>query len=245
MIEYTSFLHNEATISERVYCIKHDITTQPLCKYCGQPLRFHKMDKGYFATCGDEDCKYQAKRDSNIETAKTKDYTESVKKAKATYKAKTGYEHNMQNPEFVKHFFDNIEKKTGERYAIASKRSKEARLKTFQEKYGTTDASVILHSEKAKQTIIEKYGSISEFHKQVKKKSGQTRKNNDFQKLIEKLNDMGYTYISTATPTNSQEYIQIECNRCHNVFVVARQKINKCYRTYNYKFCTKCDTENK
>lgn len=56
VIELTSFLHEDVSLSERVYCILHDITEQPVCKWCGDPLRFRKLDKGYFATCGKKEC---------------------------------------------------------------------------------------------------------------------------------------------------------------------------------------------
>lgn len=161
LINLTNFLPETVSISERAYCYKNHITSVPLCK-CGKPLRFHKMDKGYFATCGDKACKVA----NVIKSNKERDYTESVIKAKETYKAKTGYEHPMQNPEFKKEFFDAIEKKTGERYVIASEKAKVAREKVFQEKYGTTEVGKILHSDTAKQTIIKKYGSINNFYAQ-------------------------------------------------------------------------------
>lgn len=47
------------------------------------------------------------------EANKRHDYVKSVQKMKATYKERTGYEHNMQNPEFMQQFFDKREKETG------------------------------------------------------------------------------------------------------------------------------------
>lgn len=57
LINETSFLINNPSLSERAYCVLHDIKEQPVCKWCGEPLRFRKMDKGYFATCGKKECK--------------------------------------------------------------------------------------------------------------------------------------------------------------------------------------------
>lgn len=80
LIDETSFLINNPSLSERAYCVLHDIKEQPICKWCGDPLRFHKMDKGYFATCGKQECKCKG-----IAAGAAKhDFADIARKVKAT-----------------------------------------------------------------------------------------------------------------------------------------------------------------
>ena len=55
----TDFLSNNATLSERLYCWLHDIHEIQMCPYCNEkPLLYRgKIDKGYYATCGRQECK--------------------------------------------------------------------------------------------------------------------------------------------------------------------------------------------
>lgn len=102
IISVTQFLPETTTISERVYCVKNNVTEALACPVCGKPRKFRSLTLGYFATCGDKACQNTQRTVSVTAANKSRDYTESVKKAKATYKERTGYEHNMQNPEFKK-----------------------------------------------------------------------------------------------------------------------------------------------
>lgn len=234
----TSFLPDTASISERAYCYKNNITSIQTCRHCGKPLLFKKMNKGYAPTCGNKECRYKSVIEGNKHNH---DYVSIQKKMRETYKAKTGYEHNMQNPEFVKQFFDKREQDTGERYAIASEKSKQNREKTFIEKYGTTDISKILHGDHVTKSIIEKYGSYENYQKIRSIKASESKKNTELNVLIEKLTEMNYTFIDSFLKDNITPYIKIKCNRCGNIFDISRQSVNIYYRTNSYNFCTICD----
>ena len=44
LIKETSYLPDTVSISERAYCYKNHYTECPVCRFCGNPLRFHKMN---------------------------------------------------------------------------------------------------------------------------------------------------------------------------------------------------------
>lgn len=51
LISYTSFLSNNASISERLYCFKEHVISLPVCPKCNTPLHFIKINLGYKNTC--------------------------------------------------------------------------------------------------------------------------------------------------------------------------------------------------
>ena len=109
LVNETSYLPETISKSERYYCWLNNLTEIPKCPVCGKPRLFYKVNKGYFSTCGNKSCKSALISKSNSESYR--DWNKIHEKMKATYKAKTGYEHNMQNPEFIKnilHSKDNI-----------------------------------------------------------------------------------------------------------------------------------------
>lgn len=99
LTEETNFLPNSSSISERLYCYIHDLHEIQRCPYCGKPKLYRgKIDKGYFATCGSDECKSIGIKNG----AKNRTHEQRVvaaKKAKETYFKKTGYDNNMKNPE--------------------------------------------------------------------------------------------------------------------------------------------------
>lgn len=236
IINNTQFLPEESSLSERVYCLKNNIKEQLLCPVCNKPRKFRNLTLGYFATCGDKTCKETQHAASVSAANKSRDYTESVKKAKVTYKERTGYEHSMQNPEFKKQFFDNLEAKTGTRYPIASDKAKEHRERTFLEKYGTTDIAQILHSEQAKQTIIDRYGSLEAYYNLRIEQMKNIRKDTTRQEITERLDKMGYDYVD-----DEDRFVIAKCHRCQHEFQIPRQSVNINYRSRHFTFCPHCD----
>ena len=103
LLKETSSMHSDATIQERLYCIVNGLSDAPVCPVCGKPRRY--MKGKYQQTCGDKVCRGKMIGKSNA----SREYEESVKKGKETYFKKTGYYHNMQNPEFKKKFFEDYE----------------------------------------------------------------------------------------------------------------------------------------
>lgn len=239
IINNTQFLPDESSLSERIYCIKHSIAEQLYCPICNKPRKFRSTNIGYFATCGDKACQQTAQRQNVVISNKSRDYSETVKKAKATYKARTGYEHNMQNPAFKEQFFNSLEEKTGVRYPIASEKSKQHRKEAFLQKYGTTNINEIFHSETITASIINQFGSLDNYYKLRVSQMNQARTNTTHEQLVDRLNEMGYDYINDGT-----RLCTIKCKRCYKTFNIPRQSININYRVNHFNFCPVCDYKN-
>ena len=62
----TSFLGNNASVSEMAYCYYHGLTSAPICPVCGEKKRFSKFNVGYFQTCGIMACKRSRMSMSNV-----------------------------------------------------------------------------------------------------------------------------------------------------------------------------------
>lgn len=122
LVNETNYLPEAISKSERYYCWLNKLKEIPKCPICGKPRIFRKVNKGYFATCGDKSCKSALISKSNSESYR--DWDKIQEKMKATYKEKTGYEHNMQNPEFKKQFFENYKNNhNGEPCGVQSSKS--------------------------------------------------------------------------------------------------------------------------
>ena len=134
LVQETSYLPNSISKSERYYCWLNKLKEIPKCPICSKLRMFHKVDKGYFSTCGDKACKSALIAKANKEYPR--DWKVIQEKMKATYKAKTGYEHNMQNPEFKKQFFDNYKQThNGDSCGVQSKKAIENLYKTLGKKH--------------------------------------------------------------------------------------------------------------
>lgn len=230
LIEATSFLPIESLISERVLYYQQKWTEPQLCPYCNkQKRKFKKLDKGLFPTCGDEKCK---KMGMSKGAKQPRDWNQIQDKMKATYKAKTGYEHNMQNPEFIKEYKENFAKThNGVCCGVRTELANINREKTIKEKYGST-------YEMFKQGAILKYGSLSNMNKIIAVQRGQTNSNNKFKNLIAKLKELDFTYVS-----HDNDQFIVKCNKCGREFHITRYAINVYYRNNN-RFCPKCDYKN-
>ena len=112
LIDKTAFLndYSDVSTSERLYYYLHNLTEPVLCPYCHKKRKlFIKLDKGFFATCGDEECKKQG---MSMGALQHRDWDKISNKAKQTYKSKHGVEHNMQDPVFIMNrTINNIETK--------------------------------------------------------------------------------------------------------------------------------------
>ena len=206
--EATNFLPNDETtsISERVFYYKENLKEIQKCPYCNKKRRFEKLDKGLFVTCGSKECKHLALAKSS---QKEKNYVEIQKKMRETYFKKTGYTHNMKNPNFIKKMNDKKIK-----WGILSEKAKINRNNSIKEKYGSL-------SNMFKEGMIKKYGSISNCCKvyQNKRTSNKIKKELDI--LLNKLNNFNFSYIS-----NIQDDFLIKCDKCGLEIHKSRQSLN-------------------
>ena len=236
LIDETSFLPESSSISERLYCYVNNISEIPKCPYCGKPKLYKgKMDKGYYSTCGSDECKKRG----IIKGARNRTREERIsaaKKGQETYYKKTGYYNNMQNPDGYEAWKASFKEKYGETHPLKTKDIKEKVKATTLERHGTLD---MLHCEKSINTIIQKYGSINNYYSQISKKSGITKSANAFNIIKSKLSDFNFSYVSN----DEQGNFTIKCNVCNSDIICSRQYINYYWRN-NIRFCPKCDYKN-
>lgn len=159
----TNFLNASAKMTERIYCIMHNITTPILCKFCNKPVKFRNYNFGYNMYCGakcstnDPDCK-EKKKATNREKYGA-DYflgtKECLEKTKATVQQKYG----VDNVAHIAEVRERTKQTNIERYGhIAPVGNAEVR-KTIQEtslkRYGVTCP---MNSEKVRDQIEERTG---------------------------------------------------------------------------------------
>lgn len=233
---FTSFLneYDDVSLSERVWYCKNKITEVQLCPYCKtRKRRFRKMNIGLFPTCGDPECK----RQGIIKGSKApRDWDDIQEKMKATYKERTGYEHNSQNPENIKKTKETCLKKYGVETPVKTEKAKEAREKTFVEKYGSQGNML-------KENIIKTYGSFSNQRKILSDRASKTFKINAFNLIKEKAKEIGITILSDNYNATSYEDIEMQCDRCGMIFKKSRSAVNHFYMN-KLSFCPHCDYKN-
>jgi uncharacterized protein YcfL len=225
LLNETSFLDKiNPSISERVYYYRNHFSEIQLCPYCNKrPLKFNKLDKGFYSTCGDTTCK-KAGMSKGAKTSR--DWDEIQKKMRKTYYEKTGYTHNMQNPDFIKELKDN-----NHTWGICTEKAIENRKKVIAEKYGSV-------AEMLKQGTIKKYGSLSNKSKIFAQKASIKQKETKFNDVLNRLKEFDFTYIS-----HTDDNFTVQCNKCSTVLHITRYGIMYNLRN-NKRFCTKCDYKN-
>ena len=101
-------LHN---ISAKEYYKKYLLKPgEGLCKVCGKPTKYHSLSKGFYTYCcndciGKDKEIVKKREETSFKRFGVKHASELEKykdKAKQTYKEKTGYDHNMHNPESIR-----------------------------------------------------------------------------------------------------------------------------------------------
>lgn len=235
LINETSFLPDDSSISERLYCYINDMHSTPTCPYCGDKLRYYgKMNRGYYATCGKDECKKIGMK-CGASSRTIEERRLAAAKGKLTYFKRTGYYHNMQNPEDLKKWQLSFKEKYGVisplQHKTFCKKSKESILNRF----GTLD---MFHTKKSLDTIKERYGSIENMNKEIAIKRGKLLHELKKSELDTKLNKFDFSIINSSY----NDYI-LKCNKCNKEFSITRQGINYYYRN-NTRFCPKCDYKN-
>ncbi len=230
LINETNYLPLNISLSERLYCWVNNLKEIPKCPVCGNTKRFRKFNKGYFATCGNQSCKSKLMGDAN--KPDRKDYTKIQQKMRETYAAAhNGIQHNMQDPEFKKQFFDNYRKShNGELCGVCSEKARQNREKTIQENYNG-DLYAML-----KQGLLAKYSSVMEELELTWDIRYANQKKRKLFKLTKRIEELGYTYVS-----HDNYNVTLQCNRCSKQFTITRGYINKFFKSNNTTFCPFCD----
>ena len=134
------------SFTEKIYCYLNNVSERPVCKTCGNNVKFISVSKGYAQYCS-------KKCSANGE--------ESREKMKQTLLEKYGVTNNLHIPEVEKKIRENNLKKYGYENPAKSDIVKNKRKNTCLEKYGVgcsfQDETV---KAKCKETMLEKYGAI-------------------------------------------------------------------------------------
>ena len=238
IIELTNFFIPNATLSERVYCVENNITSQQLC-ICGEPLKFRGMTHGYYGTCGKTECKNEKSRLGSIKGNKERDWNESIRKMQETNLKKYGHKSNFfKGSESMKKFKETMKQKYNVESPLQNKNILNKAIQTCQERYGVDNyTQTNEYKVKFNETIINKYGSIENFKKQTGLKKSITISESKTNILKDKLISNGYEIIEY----NQQEkYFKLKCPTCGKIIDrIYRVGVNY-YLRNNLSICPKC-----
>ena len=233
LIEETSFLSPEDTdTSERVWYYQNHLHEVQLCPYCKERKRkFKKLDKGLFPTCGHEECQ---KAGMSKGAKAERDWDKIQAKMRSTYKERTGYDHNMRNPECIQKYRDNGG------FGVETQKARENRKKTIQERYGGDERKMFVLG------TISKYGSLSNAAKACGEKRGRTLAKHRLEEVLSKITEMGYSLVDIEQSKEKPNFVQsdtytLKCSRCGREFTMTRYGILYHYRHGTWKVCPKCD----
>ena len=217
------------------------------CFTCGQPLPFVNLIRGYKHYCNAK-CELADKR--------------VVEKAKQTYKEKTGYDHNMHNPESK----ERVKNTTAEKYGgigFAVKELADKVLDTYNKEHGTDieKCNMIVHEnpeleqQRIKTRIEKNNGSyMSDVHKRkliqmskepeiIKKRINTRIKNNGSYWSVEmtekskqtSLEKYGYEYWS-SNPENYEKTLKNRLNKNNGYLSKAEKKFAEMLKNRHVDF---------
>lgn len=236
VFEYTKELPEYFNISQRVWHIRNTMEVQK-CS-CDIYLKWHKLDKGYFKTCGNSKCVKEI-RSKNIENTMLEKYgvkntmelQETKDKIKNTMLEKYGIESNLSG-----YMRKNNEKsmmdKHGVEHPLQKEEFKEKRRNTLKQRLGTIN---IFGLEKTKKTILEKYGvehgmKSQEIIDKVVNSSKKTKQ----EKIINNAKNLDLTILKFEDLK-----VDYSCNKCNNIYNISRQSLTD-HILANKNPCKKC-----
>jgi hypothetical protein len=200
VIDSTSFLnHRNPTNSERLYCIRNNITSVPKCHYCGNETKYNTKTISYNKYCSRkcaDSC--PEKRNKTIET--------NIKK------------YGVDNPMKV----ESIKNKSKENNNYA--KMIQTHRKNIMEKYGVDHVMKIESvKKKLKQTNIKKYGVDNPMKvESIKNKVSKTLSKNNFNKSI--MNERILKYVEPLFSEdeyngyNNKKMYNYRCKVCNQIF---------------------------
>lgn len=156
LIQATAGMPETSTYAERLYCAMSGNPILWKCR-CGEKKRFQKLDKGFFATCGNKECektqksaslksgKHWTKKPENRHKITGKNNPE---KCKQTHMERYGYEHALQNPESQKKRKETLTDRGG----LTTDEIRTKKITTSMTKYGVTNP---MKSDAVKNKVME------------------------------------------------------------------------------------------
>lgn len=232
----TTFLPDDATVSERLYCYIHDIHHILLCPYCHKnKLKYTgKLNKGYYSTCGNNDCKHIGIT-NGAKNRTTSERKQAAAKGKLTHYERTGFYNNMQNPDELAKWQNSFKMKYGVTSPLKNEMILNKAKSTMLEHFGTLD---ILHLEKSIGTIRSRYGSIANMNKEAAIKRGAKLSILRKEEIESKITSYEFSIIEY-----NNDMFTLKCDKCGHIFSISRQGVNT-YSREAKRWCPKCDYKN-
>jgi len=231
--------------AEKLWLISNCKMKQQLC-ICGKPKTFHRYSSGYFATCGDDECKLKSKNINTIDTNMKRFgfanamSSEIVKeKVRQTLLERTGYSHNFADPVSRNRAKETMKTLYGIESPLQSKEFIAKRRQTNIERHGSISW---LNSEKHKENLINKYGTDNVMLvPEIADKVSKTHIQNSFNIILDKINT--YEFVNYIGHEDKKRFI-LKCKTCNNQFSICRCGINAYMRT-SINCCPTCNFKNR
>lgn len=218
------------TISEKYYCLKHDITEQPKCPCCGKPLKFNSFKEGYHKFCSPS-CRSK----STVFTE------ESKQKRRKTNLTRFGYIGGpWSKPEIRETVKKTNNKKYGSDSPFSSPAVRQKSNETINTRYGSlADAHKELHPdgfgfgnkeslEKQQNTMMDKYG-VDNYNKLDSARHAMSERAKTLGKQMAKqqLDTYGTMWVNTP---EAQELISRK-------YVYHGEKFDSSWELYYWIYC--------
>lgn len=238
LMERFSFL-KEVNYGQLLYHLREELDVQ-LCE-CGIQKKFRKFDKGYFTTCGSQECKNRSRfinlKKNNLEkygVEHTSQLESTKNKHKETMLEKYGCEHNFTGELRKKTYSKNLEK-YGVKHALQRKECIDKRNETMINNHGTLN---MLHGEKARETNLLRYNTETPASSdKIKNKIKESSRISKLKKQIAKLEKFNITIVRYIS---EKQYYQVICNKCKSNQTLAGCTLNSKLRM-NIDPCTVCN----
>lgn len=223
LISLTDFLDEDSTVSTRIYCVLNDVKERPTCE-CGKQLRFHKLDKGFFATCGDTECVHNLRSKNSAEHAKHIDWELAAARSRETnMKRYGGLSSFCKSSSLHDKQTKTMKERYGVEHPLQNKELLQKQQRTTIERHGTLD---MIHTDKVSRTMVERYGTMHAMQNvELASRSAANSvivKNEKLNARIKKMNLSKLSY--------DDGYYSFKCNTCGNTVThISRPFINFAY----------------
>jgi hypothetical protein len=209
----TEFLSPDASLSERAYCVMRGINEAPTC-VCGRPLVFHKFNKGYFKTCGLDQCVKSARVGAISGTMMERYGTHASKmestkaKTKATLMERYGDENYVNagarsttmNDMYGADFALKLD-------AFIDKKKQTQKLRYGDENYNNRDQIVA--------TNMERYGRPTPFSEDIRERARSAFSVT----VLNRINSRDFLVEQSITVLSSERGVyRATCGRCRSSF---------------------------
>lgn len=227
----------DLNVNQKAALLREGLYERPLCKICGNRRVIPGGRKGFLETCEDKECKKEHRSIINKQSAKKINWESMKQKISVTSIERYGVDHPLKSQQIRERQLDAIEKKWGKRHALQNEELQNKRKKTCMDKHLSLD---FLHSEKAKNTNLERYGNevpmrSREVADKVSKGMIEVKSN----KLIEKLKSFDIE-ISKL----DHQYCSYKCIKCGTESNKATRQYVNTITKLGQTPCTKCNPQN-